>query len=240
MKTSLFVYAVTGCLWVACAGVAAGQSDMRGHWSGTLETPGGPLVMEVDLDKPASGWIGSISIPAQGAEGLPLGTVSFTGGKAAFHIKSALGDPAFTGALSADGKTLDGTFTQGTASLPLKFSRNGDAMVVLPKTSTAVTAQFLGTWEGKIDAGPGLRIVLKISNGKSGAEASMASPDQGNVPIPVSAVVQTGSKLNLEVNAIGGGYVAEINKEGTQLKGTWTQTGNSIELVLTKTAGSKP
>jgi len=223
-------------LWIACAGVASAQSDMRGHWSGTLDVPGGSLVMEVDLDKTANGWIGSISIPAQGASGLPLDSVSFADGKGSFHIKGAPGDPAFAGTLSADGKTLDGQFTQGPGSFPLKFSRSGEAKVVVPKASPAIAAEFLGTWEGTIQAGPGLRIVLTISNGKSGAEASLRSPDQGDARIPVTAVSQTGSKLNLEVNAVGGGYAGEINKEGTQLNGTWTQMGNSISLVLTKVA----
>ena len=38
-------------------------------------------------------------------------------------------------------------------------------------------------------------------------DASVQSPDQGNVTIPVGAVTQSGTKLTLEVNAIGGGYV---------------------------------
>jgi len=227
-------YVAAICCWMACAGAASAQSDMKGHWSGSLDTPGGTLVMEVDLDKMANVWVGSISIPAQGASGLPLEGVSFSDGKGAFHIKSAPGDPSFAGALSADGKSLDGTFTQGPASLPMKFSRTGEANVTIPKVSPAIAAEFLGTWEGTIDAGPGLRVVLTILNGKAGAEAQMMSPDQGNAAIPVGAVTQKGTKLMLEVNAIGGGYEGEINKEGTQLKGTWTQMGNSIELIFHK------
>jgi hypothetical protein len=224
------------CLWLACAGVASAQSDMRGHWSGTLDVPGASLGMEVDLDKTANGWIGSISIPAQGTSGLPLDSVSFADGKGSFHIKGAPGDPAFAGTLSADGKTMDGQFTQGPGSFPLKFSRTGEAKVEVPKASPAIGAEFLGTWQGTIQAGPGIRIVLTISNGKGGAEASLRSPDQGDAQIPVTAVTQNGGKLKLDVNAISGGYEGEINKEGTQLNGTWSQMGNSIELVLTKAA----
>ncbi len=220
--------------------MVSAQSDMRGHWSGSLETPGGPLGMEVDLDKTANGWIGSISIPAEGASGMQLDAVSFNDGKSSFHIKGAPGDPAFTGTLSADGKSLEGNFTQGPASLPLKFTRAGEAKVVVPKVNPPVAAQFAGSWEGTIQAGPGIRVVLTIANGKAGAEAHIMSPDQGNAEIPVSAVTQSGTKLTLEVNAIGGGYEGEINKEGTQLNGTWTQTGNSIALMFVKAGTSKP
>ena len=236
MNTYRVRHLVAAGFWMACAGAASAQSDMKGHWSGSLDTPGGTLVMEVDLDKTPNGWIGSISIPAQGASGLPLDGVSFNDGKGAFHIKGAPGDPAFAGTLSADGKSLDGQFTQGPASLPLKFSRTGEAKVAVPKASPAIAAEFVGAWEGTIQAGPGIRVSLTISNGKSGAEAQMMSPDQGNASIPVGAVTQTGTKLKLDVNAIGGGYEGEINKEGTQMKGTWTQMGNSIDLVFIKSA----
>jgi len=196
--------------------------------------PGGPLGMEVDLDKTATGWIGSISIPAQGASGIPLDAISFTNGKGTFRIKGAPGDPTFAGTFSADGKSLEGNFTQGPASLPLKFSRTGEAKVEIPKASPPVAAEFLGTWEGTIQAGASVRIVLTISNGKTGAEALLVSPDQGNAQIPVSAVSQTGTKLTLQVSAINGGYDGEIDKEGAELNGTWTQRGNSIPLQFKK------
>lgn len=231
-------HAVAACLWIACAGALSAQSDMRGHWSGKLDTPGGSLGMEVDLDKTANGWIGSISIPAQGAAGIPLDAVTFNDGKGSFQIKGAPGTPTFAGTLSADGKSLEGTFSQGTASLPLKLTRTGEAKVELPKASPPVAAEFLGTWEGAIQ--PGLRVVLTISNGKAGAEALMVSPDQGNAQIPVSAVTQKGTKLTLEVKAVGGGYEGELNKEGTEMNGTWSQLGNSTALQFKKSAAPKP
>jgi len=225
------------CLWIACAGAVSAQTDMRGHWSGTIDSPVGALGMEVDLDKGADGWIGSISIPAQNVTGMPLDRITFAGGKGSFHLKGGPLDPAFAGTLSADGKIFDGTFTQGPQSIPLKFSRTGEAKVELPKASPAVAAQFVGTWEGSIDAaGMPLRLRVAISNGRNGAEATMTSIDQGGIEIPVSTIVQTGSKLALAIKMIGGDYSGEINTQGTQMKGTWTQVGNNFDLVLTKAA----
>jgi len=228
-------------VWVAVATPVLAQGDMRGHWSGAIGTPAGgtpagSIVLEVDLDKAGSDWIGSVSIPAQGANGFPLDAITFTDGKGSFRLKGAPGDAGFTGTLSADGKKLEGTFNQGGASLPLTLTRTGDAKVAVAKASPAVAAEFVGTWEGAIQLGPGLRVRLTISNGKAGAEATMVSLDQGNAQIPVSAVLQQGSKLTLEVNAVGGGYVGEMNKEGTELSGTWTQLGNSTELKFKKAA----
>ncbi len=210
---------------------------MRGHWSGNVDTPAGSVVVEVDLDKTANGWIGSVSIPAQGASGIPLDGIAFADGKAAFHFKGGAQAPGFTGTLSADGKTLDGTFGGGPQSFPLKLTRTGEAKVELPKASPAVTAEFVGTWEGSINFGVApLRLTLTISNGKDGAEAQMVSLDQGNAQIPVSAITQKGTKLTLEVKAVGGGYEGEMNKENTEINGTWTQVGMDTPLLLKKAA----
>ena len=234
MNTGRVKNAVAACLWIAGAGALSAQSDIRGHWSGTIDTPAGAVGMEVDLDKTASGWIGTLSIPAQGASGLPLEAISFQDGKGSFKIKGGPGDPGFTGTLSADGKVMDGNFTQGPASIPLKLTRTGEPKIDVPKPSPPVAAEFLGTWEGAIDFGATLHVTLKISNGKDGGEALMVSPDQGNAQIPVTSITQTGTKLTLDVKAVGGGYQGEISKDGTQINGTWTQVGMSTPLVFKK------
>jgi hypothetical protein len=236
MNTGRVKNAVAACLWIACAGALSAQSDIRGHWSGTIDTPAGAVGMEVDLDKTASGWIGSLSIPAQGASGLPLEAISFQDGKGSFKIKGGPGDPGFIGTLSADGKVMDGNFTQGPASIPLKLTRTGEPKIEVPKPSPPVAAEFLGTWEGAIDFGATLHVTLKISNGKDGGEALMVSPDQGNAQIPVATITQTGTKLSLNVKAVGGGYEGEISQDGTQITGTWTQLGMSTPLIFKKAA----
>jgi hypothetical protein len=223
-------------LWIACAGPVSAQNDIRGHWTGSLDTPAGALAVEVDLDKAASGWMGSVSIPGQGASGIPLDSITFADGKASFNIKGPKGAPGFSGTLSADGKTLEGNFSQGPQSLPLKLSRTGEAKVDVPKPSPPVTAEFLGTWEGTVNLGASLRLTLTIANGKAGAEAMMVSLDQGNANIPVSTIIQKGTKLSLEVRAVGGGYEGEMNKEGTRIDGTWTQLGQGTPLLLKKAA----
>lgn len=234
---SAAVIAVACCAAPAIAQTGA-QNGMRGHWSGALDTPAGPLTMEVDLDNPGSGWIGSVSIPAQGIAGLPLEAISFAEGKGSFRLKGVPGDPTFTGTLSPDGKSMQGTFVQGTASLPLKLARTGDAKVEVDAAtaSPAVAPEFLGSWEGTISAGPGLRVALTISNTKAGAEAVMVSVDQGNAQIPVSAITQNGAKLTIQAKAISGAFDGEINKDGTELNGTWTQLGNTAPMQLKKTA----
>jgi hypothetical protein len=210
------------------------QDGPRGHWSGSVEIPGQSLAMEVDLDRVTNDWIGSISIPAQDASGIPLDAISFTSGKCTFRIKGLPGDPTFVGTLSPDGKTMAGDFTQGLGTFPFKFSRAGEPKVEIAKSSPALAKEFLGNWQGTLEVGQSLRLVLKMSNDAGGAKAVLVSPDQGGVEIPVSAIEQNTSKLTLSVKAIGGKYDAEINKEGSELNGTWTQGGNDFPLKLRK------
>jgi uncharacterized protein len=210
--------------------------DPRGHWSGSVSIPNQPLSMEVDLDKAGSGWIGSISVPAQNISGLPLEAVNFTNGKVTFRIKGPPGDPTFTGTISDDGKTLSGDFTQGPGNFPFRFNRTGDPKVELPKANASIAKEFLGTWEGTLDAGELLPLALRISNESSGATAVLISPKQNNAQIPVNTIEQKESKLTLEARLAGGRYEAEINKDGSELRGSWTQAGNTFPLKLKKTS----
>jgi hypothetical protein len=234
MKTAVNRIGI-GALWIAGGLSVWAQDGARGHWSGSVEVPNQTLAMEVDLDKGPNGWIGSISIPAQNVSGIPLDAITFTNGKCTFQLKGAPGSPAFTGTLSADGKTMTGDFTAGGDTFPFKFSRTGDPKVEELKASPAVAKDFVGTWEGTLD-GPGLRLVLKMSNDAGGAKAILVSVDQGGIEIPVSAIDQKDSKLTLVVKMVGGQYEAEINKEGSELNGTWTQGGNGLPLKLKKAA----
>ena len=236
MNLSLVKRAAAAFVWIAAAGSLSAQSDMQGHWTGTLNSPAGPIDLGFDLEKTANGWIGSASIPMQGATGIPLDAISFMSGKATFRIKGAAGDPTFAGTLSADGKSMEGTF----ATLPLKLDRTGQAKVDMPKASPPVAQEFLGTWEGAVEAGPGLRLMLTISNGDTGAEAVLISTDQGNAQIPVSSITQSDVNLTLQLNALGGAFYGTLNKEGTELNGSLSQRGNEIPLHFKKTAPAKP
>jgi len=225
-----------GVLIVAGTLSAFAQESLRGHWKGNIEIPDQALGVEVDLDKSANNWIGSITIPAQNASGIPLEAITFANGKCEFRIKGSPGSPTFAGALSADGNAITGNFTQGPADFPFRLTRTGEPRVEVTKASPPVAKEFLGTWEGTLEAGQPLRLVLKISNDENGARGVLISVDQGGTEIPVSAIDQKESKLELAVKMVGGRYEAEINKDGTELNGTWTQGGNGLPLKLKKAA----
>lgn len=92
-------------------------------------------------------------------------------------------------------------------------------------------AQLAGDWQGTLSAGGAqLRLVLHIAAGKDGAlTATLDSVDQGAYGIPVSSISFSDSKLNLVVDAVHGAYTGTVNKDATEIDGTWTQ-GQSLEL----------
>ncbi len=220
------------------AGWLAAQDGPAGRWTGTIEIPNQAMNVEIDLDKTAGGWIGSMNIPAQSASGLPLEAITYADGKCTFKIKGGPGGPTFHGTLSADGKSLSGDFTQGPGSFPFKLTRAGAAKVVQAKNSPPVGKEFLGTWEGTLDAGQELRLTITISNDATGAKAVMVSVDQGGAEITVSGIEQKDTHLTLMVSSIGGKYQGDLNAAGTEMSGTWSQGGNDLPLKLKRKGGA--
>ena len=215
---------------------ALAQDGARGHWSGKLEDPnGGALNFEVDLDKTAKGWIGSITIPEQGVSGLALQAVTFENGTITFGLlKSGDNPPVVKGQLSDDGKSIVGNFMQAGRSLPITLKRTGEAKVAVPKVSPAVSKELTGKWEGTLEAGQSLRLALNIANNKDGSVATLTSIDQGNVEIPVSSVEQKDGKVLVKIPMINGGFEGKLNQEATSLTGEWIQNGTNFPLTFTK------
>ena len=215
---------IVSCLAFAAAGSAAPAPQAApapsGHWVGTITGPG--LETAVDLAMKGSVWQGTFSVPAQGVRGVPLADLSVKGNAVSFAIKGAPGDPRFTGTLSADGKTIDGTFTQGGANMALSLAWKGDAQFEVAQKSTPITKDLEGSWEGPLDVkGTILRLQLKLANAAGGATGTLVSVDQGGVEIPVATVLQEGAKVKLLVTMISGTFEGEL--KGGELAGTWTQ-----------------
>ena len=102
----------------------AGGASPAGHWEGSIEIPGSPLAVDVDLAQVDGQWSGDISIPAQNARDLPLAGVSVEGDAVRFTIAGIPGEPTFAGTVAGD--EITGTFTQGGGSFPFTLKRGED------------------------------------------------------------------------------------------------------------------
>lgn len=114
--------AITAALLAPSLALAQIPTSIAGDWYGTLDAGPQklPVVFHIQPDGSAT-----MESPAQMARALPA-TATLKDGKLRFELRVA--PIGFDGALSADGKTLVGEWTQGGASLPLSMSRTAPVL----------------------------------------------------------------------------------------------------------------
>jgi murein DD-endopeptidase len=97
-----------------------------------------------------------------------------------------------------------------------------------------------GSWKGTLGAGTvKLRLVLTISQPATGSyKAVLESLDQG-ATIPGDKVTLNGDKLRVDFARVNGFYEGVLNKEATEITGTWTQNG-SVQPLAFKRAEAAP
>ncbi len=102
----------------------AKPSDIDGAWSGALETPGGTLHLVFHITNTEDGLMATMDSVEQGAKGIPVTGVTRDGSSLKMEMKQIAG--AFEGKISKDLTSIDGSWTQGGASLPLLLKRAKD------------------------------------------------------------------------------------------------------------------
>ncbi|OFV92181.1 MAG: hypothetical protein A3G76_17000 [Acidobacteria bacterium RIFCSPLOWO2_12_FULL_65_11] len=91
-----------------------------------------------------------------------------------------------------------------------------------------------GTWQGTLQAGRPLRLVIQISNADGGGlRAVMYSIDQGGQGAAATVALQ-GTTVRIAIAAIGGGYEGRLSADGNALTGTFTQGGMPLALNLAR------
>lgn len=100
----------------------AQQAGLSGRWEGAIKLPGAELALQVRLAEKDGAWSGTISIPQQGAQDLPLERIRVAMGTVEFAIANLPGDPLFRGSLSKEGR-IEGTLSQGGQSFPFSLGR---------------------------------------------------------------------------------------------------------------------
>ena len=87
--------------------------------------------------------------------------------------------------------------------------------------SSAHAQGVTGTWQGTLNPGKELRIVLTISSAAAGTlTAVMCTIDQGGQGIAANPVTFQGATLRFEIGAIGGTYEGQLSANGNSLVGT--------------------
>ena len=226
---------------------AARAEDLSGDWQGALHTAGGDLRLVLHVAKADGAYQASLDSLDQGASGIPVSALTFSGGTVSLQVPAVRG--SFEGKLDAKGSEIAGTWTQG-GSLPLVFRRLPKSAAAAPPaaspaapatTAGAVAAtsppakpvDIAGTWLGTIDAGAlKLRVAFHITSAAEGLKATMDSLDQNAKGIPVTKVSRDGTALVLELTPMAATFQGEIARDGSAIRGTWTQSGAAMPLVV--------
>jgi uncharacterized protein (TIGR03435 family) len=91
-----------------------------------------------------------------------------------------------------------------------------------------------GDWQGTLEAGHSLRLILKIAKTDKGWSANFYSIDQTPQPFVASAIVFDGSTFKCSVNQIGGDYKGTLSSDGNTIAGTWSQGPNPLPLTFVR------
>lgn len=244
MKTS--VQAVLAVLLVACfapAGLAQAQPSPSGHWEGAIQAPDRTVEVQIDLARNDKGeWIGSLSAPSINLSDLPLTSISVKGSAVSFEIAGVPSKPVFEGKLSDDGKSISGNVAQGGGTVPFQLKWTGEGKVKVPPSSGPLSKELEGNWEGTLEAGgQSFRLTVKFSKAADGtAVGALDSLDQNARDLPLAGITQDGSAVQFKLPVVGGSYAGKLNKEGTEMVGEWTQSGNTLPLTWKRPAKPAP
>ncbi|MDX2149124.1 MAG: DinB family protein [Bryobacteraceae bacterium] len=96
-------------------------------------------------------------------------------------------------------------------------------------------ADATGDWYGALDAmGNKLRLVLHLTQSSGKVSVVMDSIDQGAMGMAAATASLDGNKLKAEWPSLRASYEADVNADGTEIKGTFTQAGSSFPLAFTR------
>jgi uncharacterized protein len=204
---------------------------VEGDWTGSLQA--GDVVLHFVLHI-SNNEYGSLAATLdsldQGVYGIEAGSLRETPSTLEFEIPSV--NASYQGEISADHHAIEGTWSQGGATLPLIFRRR--PRIAISRTPPGAVATVEGTWQGALDTnGMRYRLQLRISHDAQGQLiASMDSIDQGINGFRASKVTQSDSAVHLELPAIRGIYDGTLNTVRNTMSGTWQQGDNPTPLTF--------
>lgn len=113
----------------------AWAQTLAGTWQGSIDLPEAPLVIGITLVDDADELTGTIDIPAQGIDDLPLTDVARSGDSLTFGLQGVPGAPVFDGTVAGTGKAtrIAGDFTQTGQTFSFTLERGVVAAAARPQ-----------------------------------------------------------------------------------------------------------
>jgi uncharacterized protein len=215
-----------GLLPAALSLPAQTTAGLDGTYSGTLQAGDAQLHLVLHLTRGARGELrATLDSLDQGVFAIEASSISLSSGTLRFEITSVRAQ--FSGKISADHKNIDGSWSQGSVSLPLSFHREPPAH----KPSDALFP-VEGLWQSALEThGMRLRYQLHVSHDSDGELlAALDSLDQSVSGLPAIHVILNESAFHFEIPAMAGYYDGTLNPAKNAISGTWNQSGDSAKI----------
>jgi uncharacterized protein (TIGR03435 family) len=95
------------------------------------------------------------------------------------------------------------------------------------KSLHAQEKDITGNWQGTLEAGRGLRIVMKIIKDDGKLKGVSYSIDQGGQPIPITSIAVDGTSFNFSIKLLDVTYAGTLSPDGNTISGKQTQGGQT-------------
>jgi serine-type D-Ala-D-Ala carboxypeptidase/endopeptidase len=110
------------------------------------------------------------------------------------------------------------------------------AMLAAAALAAPATAQeAAGNWAGALQVTPEARLPLLVHiqrDEKGGLTGTLDSPSQGAVGLPLAEIIAQDARLSFAVPSVGGTFAGEWVPSAKAWRGTWSQSGAKLPLVL--------
>ena len=193
-----------------------------GTYSGALQAGEAQLHLLLHLSKNANGSLrATLDSLEQGVFAIEATSVVFSNSTLKLEVTSV--GARFEGKVSADQESIAGEWSQGQASLPLKFRRETGAIARKPGDAVFPVE---GLWQGAVEThGMRLRFQLHVSHDPDGhLIAALDSLDQGVSGLPANRVTLKDPLFHFEIPSVAGVYEGALNSSKNAMNGKWSQT----------------
>jgi hypothetical protein len=239
-------FVVLAGAWLAPPVLAAEPS--AGRWEGTVDIPGAPMRLVVDLARDDRGtWMGSVILPGRGVKGAALDALVVSGEHVAFGLAAAFAGAAKQAPQVAldsqpDG-SLAGSFSLGGQTAGVLLRRSGAAQLDRPPASTAISAGLEGRWRGRYELGGVPRqVTLTLANrGPAGAAGQLVIVGKRTTTLDVDLVVQGREFVTLRASSADFRIEGRLDAVDGVLEGAMSQGPFEAPIVLRRepAAGEK-
>jgi uncharacterized protein len=199
-------------------------TQLAGTYAGTLQAGEAQLHLVLHVTQDSEGLLhATLDSLDQGVYNIEASRVS----KSATTLKldvSSVG-AHFEGTLSLDRKTIEGTWSQGNAELPLIFHRR--AANAAPYKASDAVFPVEGIWQSALERnGLRLRLQLHVSHDTDRQLiAALDSLDESVSGLPAINVDLQDAIFHFEVPVFGVTFDGGLDTTNNLLKGKWTETG---------------